>query len=297
MAKLYILNGPDKGRAFELKAETSYIGRSSENDISIRDLTVSRRHLKIIAKGEKYYLVDLKSMNGTFYNGSYIAPGIEIEVKKGIPIVIGMSVIGVGETSVDIISPFLDSIGITAENQEEIDKSLNKRNKSNQKKLELIYLVSKTLEANMPVRETLHQILGHIFDLLKRIDKGAFILIDPTTKKIASVISRSNILLDQSSDQYCKAIIERVLAEKKLVAISSVRTEEQNELVNTLHVFRIESVMCLPLMTSSELIGVMYLDSEKNPIGFRKGDSFLLKDLSQRIALYLEDAYLHQLPA
>ncbi|MGD9042046.1 MAG: FHA domain-containing protein, partial [Desulfobacteraceae bacterium] len=63
MAKLYILNGPEIGRSFELREMATYVGRSSDNDIQIRDKTVSRRHLKIVKRGSRYLITDLDSRN------------------------------------------------------------------------------------------------------------------------------------------------------------------------------------------------------------------------------------------
>jgi pSer/pThr/pTyr-binding forkhead associated (FHA) protein len=97
MTNLYILNGPDKGKSFDLKDDLTYIGRSSDVEVQINDQTVSRRHLKIIRRGKKYFVTDLKSQKGTFFNGDYIAPGLEIEAKEGVPIAVGMSVICLGE--------------------------------------------------------------------------------------------------------------------------------------------------------------------------------------------------------
>jgi len=69
MTKLYIMSGPDKGRSFDTKAATIYIGRSPVNDIQMNDRTVSRRHLIVFREANKYFIEDLRSKNGTFFNG------------------------------------------------------------------------------------------------------------------------------------------------------------------------------------------------------------------------------------
>jgi predicted component of type VI protein secretion system len=119
MTKLYILNGPEIGKSFDLVEKAVYIGRSSDNDIQILDKTVSRRHLKIRKEGNKYFLTDLKGQNGTFYNGNYLSPGIELEVKEGVPIEIGMGVICIGKGCMKQISPLLDSFKHTEEVDEQ----------------------------------------------------------------------------------------------------------------------------------------------------------------------------------
>jgi pSer/pThr/pTyr-binding forkhead associated (FHA) protein len=94
MSRLYILDGPEKGQAFELKSDTIYhVGRSPGNHIQLSDSYVSRRHLKILRRGERYFIEDLNSKNGTSVDGELIDPGVELEVREGIPIVIGVSVI------------------------------------------------------------------------------------------------------------------------------------------------------------------------------------------------------------
>ena len=50
MNKLFLFDGSDQHGSFDLKDDTIYIGGSSDNDIKVRDITVSRRHLKITKK-------------------------------------------------------------------------------------------------------------------------------------------------------------------------------------------------------------------------------------------------------
>jgi pSer/pThr/pTyr-binding forkhead associated (FHA) protein len=60
MTKLHILNGPDMGQSFMLVDGATYLGRSIDNDIRIQDKTVSRRHLRIVKKGSKYFVIGLE---------------------------------------------------------------------------------------------------------------------------------------------------------------------------------------------------------------------------------------------
>jgi anti-anti-sigma factor len=65
------------------------IGRMPENDISLAGNAVSRYHAKLRKEGEKWWLEDLGSRNGTFVNGKKIeAP---TELKDGDKVVLGIT--------------------------------------------------------------------------------------------------------------------------------------------------------------------------------------------------------------
>jgi len=112
MAKLYIMEGPDRSQSIELKGTPIYVGRSSDNDIQMKDKAVSRKHLKIFTRDNRYYLEDLESKNGTYVNGEQIHSGREIEIDEGHPIVIGMSVLCIGEGCLESVRDYLDSINV-----------------------------------------------------------------------------------------------------------------------------------------------------------------------------------------
>ena len=58
MTEFFIMDGFSKKRFFDLKGDTIHIGRSSDNDVQIKDNSVSRRHLEIIKKENRYFIKD-----------------------------------------------------------------------------------------------------------------------------------------------------------------------------------------------------------------------------------------------
>lgn len=75
---LHVLQGPDRGKKFELPAhEPQLIGRSSEA-LPITDNTVSRRHAELTPDDGKWYLRDLESANGTWVNGYRITSRVQL---------------------------------------------------------------------------------------------------------------------------------------------------------------------------------------------------------------------------
>jgi len=69
MLVLQVLQGPDKGRRFEMPdSEPQLIGRSSEA-LPLADQTISRRHAELTPDDGRWYIRDIRSSNGTFVNG------------------------------------------------------------------------------------------------------------------------------------------------------------------------------------------------------------------------------------
>ncbi len=289
MHKLHVLNGPEMGQSFELKDALIYVGRSEDNDIQIDDKTVSRRHLKIVQRENRLLVTDLKSENGTFIGGNLVTSGLEVEVEEGATLTIGMCMICLGRDPIEQMIPFLEPIGFTDEAGEERSTLAAYRDQTNHRRRVFLSEVSKIIDGNLPLKKTLKGILENIFDLLKRIDRVAFILVDPDTEKILDVVSSSK---KSASDTYCVEVVKRVMKDRRVVAVSNVQTEEQDELVDTLKISKIESVMCVPMFSRSQLIGLIYVDSLGRPYGFRKEDLPLFTDLSQMTALAVEKAQL-----
>jgi hypothetical protein len=98
MSKICITNEKRyEARFFELHDGVTFIGRSAVNDVQIRDKYVSSEHLMLRKSGDRVLVRDLGSKNGTFLDSNPIPPGTEVEVKEGASIVIGLSMICLGE--------------------------------------------------------------------------------------------------------------------------------------------------------------------------------------------------------
>lgn len=284
MSILYVLNGPEIGKSFNLREGVMFLGLSLDNEIRINDRTLSRKHLKILKLRDKYYITDLKSRNGTFLDGNFIRPGLEIEVTEGNPIALGVTVICLGRGCEEQILPSLDSIDLTNETSELFLKT---RDRSTLRKLEFLRKVSDVFAEDLSYK-TLEKIIIHVFDLFKRVDRAVFVLTDPETEEITKTIYKSNKLGNDAATTYCEDIVSRVIKSRKPVIISDAKTEE-SDFADTLELLNIESVMCLPLIHRSQTLGVIYVDSLERPFGFRREDLYLLLNLAQRIAPAIED--------
>jgi two-component system NtrC family sensor kinase len=96
MLVLTVIQGPDKGKTFELPDdEPQLLGRSSEA-LPITDNTVSRRHAELTPDDGRWWIHDLGSQNGTWLNGSRL--GVPTLLKPGDQIRTGSTLWVFGKT-------------------------------------------------------------------------------------------------------------------------------------------------------------------------------------------------------
>jgi signal transduction histidine kinase len=93
MPTLAIIQGPDRGKAFEVDGNASLIGRDSSCAVPLRDPGVSRHHARLEVAGDQYILKDLGSSNGTFVNGVRIDEAI---LQTGDQVRVGNTILAIG---------------------------------------------------------------------------------------------------------------------------------------------------------------------------------------------------------
>jgi pSer/pThr/pTyr-binding forkhead associated (FHA) protein len=65
---LIVRSGPQAGERFTLDSDVTRLGRHPDSEISLDDITVSRRHAEVQRTAEGYMVADSGSLNGTYVN-------------------------------------------------------------------------------------------------------------------------------------------------------------------------------------------------------------------------------------
>lgn len=86
-ALLVVRRGPNLGARFLLDADVTTVGRHSNSDIFLDDVTVSRRHTEFLRQGTAFEIKDLGSLNGTYFDGvridsAVLGDGAEVQIGK-----------------------------------------------------------------------------------------------------------------------------------------------------------------------------------------------------------------------
>ena len=292
MADLFFMNGPHMGKFFVLEGEVTYVGRSPDNHVRINHDTVSRHHLKVLLKGDKFFIKDLGSTNGTLLKGKRLIPGREYEAKSGEYVEIGDIRFAFGEPGPDKDLHFLDAVDLSKEMDKTMSVSVGDETRGTLSNVEFISNVSKVLMESLNLNEVFEKTLDYLFDLLRRIDRGFIIILDEKTGETLDVVSRRRENIDDSTE-YSKTIVNRAIHERQPIVMSDLRVENESDLSESIKMMRVKSIMCAPLISRSKIRGVLYVDSLSKPRGFRKADLSLLTALSGPVAVAIENAMLY----
>ena len=297
MSKIFVMNGPNKGKMFNFSGNTAYIGRLPDNDIQIRDKTISRKHLRIQRRGNRFVIRDLNSKNGTFVNGKILKPGIDIEVDEGIPIALGKVFISLGVMCSEELFSGHDMEGFSEEfSSTAVYTAYQDRPLTQPKNMDFFFKVSNVLNQSLDINVIMEKMLDYIFDLLKRIDRGVIILIDSETGEFSSVITRlENAGEDKNAEQplYSKTVVNAVIRNRKPITILDAYGQDEMDVSKSMELMKVRSVMCVPLISKSKIRGVIYVDSVRIPYGFREEDIALITSLCSPAAIAIENAMLY----
>jgi GAF domain-containing protein len=98
---------------------------------------------------------------------------------------------------------------------------------------------------------------------------------------------------DTTHKIYSRTIVERVIKEAKPLMMLDTLSEDEADRSKSMELMRVRSVMCVPLISRSQIRGVIYVDSVNRPHGFRNDDLSLLTALSSSAAIAIENALLY----
>lgn len=298
MEKVYVIDGPKKGDSFALTKESMTIGRSPDNDICITEIGVSRHHATLLKKGDKWYITDTSSFQGVFVDGEQIEQGQEVEVHKSSSLILGNTIIAFeNKPANEALQPDQTSESQISFFDKSKVLSVQDSTRNYIRSLELLIRVSNILAQSLNIDEVLNEVVDQILTLLKRIDRGAILLVNRKTKKLEILVSKIRTedgVIPYSKINFSKSIVKRAFKEGQPITMSDTHNEERVDLSESIEIMDIRSIMCVPLKYKGKVIGVVYVDSLGLPDGFRSEDLDLLSGLSNTAAITIQNARLYE---
>ena len=277
-------SGREAGRAIALSTgQTLTFGRLKTCDVQLDDESVSRRHCTLHAREDVCVLADLQSANGTFVNDRRISTA---ELNPGDQLRVGGTVVELVAASVPAPAAAAGATTSLSLVGEERGQTLI-RKAVDPGKLEFLTQVFKRqddhalLESAQRYLSTLH----HVSDVLSRASgvEGLFEsilseILDVTKGERAAILMRSAAAAPDAdvepvavrmrtgtanagtmvlSRTVVRDVLEQGISSFTHDALSDERYVAGESIVRQ----RIRSVMCVPMRTTDQILGVLYVDS------------------------------------
>jgi pSer/pThr/pTyr-binding forkhead associated (FHA) protein len=292
MTTLRVLEGPEKGKSFELEADIIFVGRGAKNDIRVSDHTVSRMHLKIFSIGTALFVEDLKSSNGTLINGTPLEPGEGRQVD-------GEDVITMGDTVIrleDVTSPKdLDfeelsprparNVPVTPIRPEPVE-----RRSRSFRETEFISRLSELLRGPIKLGEVLEKISEQLLEMLPRIDRVAVFVRDKETGDVKQ--GAMKIRPDRESVPFSFEAVQEAFDGGIAVTVADATGRRAGDAVDDEGTVEIKSLLCVPMSAHGRVFGVVYLDGIEGPYAYRKEDLLWIETVGTLLAYAIENAEL-----
>jgi len=278
---LLVLQGPDKGRRFELPDKSALIGRESRS-LPLGDNTVSRRHAELLPSGGNWILKDLGSSNGTYVNGSRVTNtyalklGDQIRVGKtilvfgaqpGVTRSSGGNVQLAGEES-GMDSAIMQSI---PSNEDSMVLAVPEPAAAAIGNLKILYQLGAALGSSFGVQQVLEVVMDLVFEHIKA-DRGIILLLDPKKNELVPQVVRTKeepkdkkqakqgarsgpgaqtVLTDPPTEpekiHASRTIINHVIEKGEGVLSSNAMTDQRFSKGKSVHNLGIRSALCVPI--------------------------------------------------
>ncbi|MEZ6232688.1 MAG: ATP-binding protein [Phycisphaerales bacterium] len=315
MLVLTVIQGPDKGKRFELPMnEPQLIGRSSEA-LPLSDNTVSRRHAELTPDDGVWYLRDLHSQNGTYLNGRRL--GDRALLRPGDQVRVGSTLFVFGETDSDA----LDVVRLMRPEQMEADfertlpsrayATFELRGGPNEDSvilsepeprtaaidhLRIIYaLTTLTTTQVMDRPQLLRSVLDLVFSEF-RPERGVIMLKDEHSGELrpAAVKYKEKPRgKDQAEIHVSRTILQHCIKRSEGVLSSNAMADPRFMSGDSVQQFHIRSAICSPIRMRDRTFGAIYIDSSIANYTFTAEQLALMNAIGQHTGLALANAELY----
>ena len=259
--------------ALELTKSEVILGRLGDNDLILPgDSSVSRHHARIRREGDHYLIEDNKSRHGVEVNGRKI---ISCRLKAG-------DVITIGKFRFRFVTPQSSVSASVTSPEVEVDH------------LRLLLDVTKLINSPLDLKD----VLEHVIDSVIRVthaERGFLMMVNEAGElefKVARNLDRTEV--EAGKVELSFSTVEHVRKTGAPRVLVDIPEEKATEVGSSVHALGLRSIMCVPLKVEDRLIGVIYVDSQRQVEAFSQIDLWLFESLASQAALVIEKRQLYE---
>lgn len=305
MLVLKIIDGPDKGKRFDVPDwEPQLIGRSSEA-LKISDQTCSRRHAELTPDDGEWFVRDLGSANGTYVNGRRIGSN-RVRLRLGDLIRAGSTVFVFGARRYGGANN-----PVRALQDDLMDAVVEQRFESNedsmimavpdpaaaaQEHLRIIYELTRITTQNLDRESLLELVMELIFDEFEP-ERGFIVLQErPEEKPEPAVVKYRTPPRSQDEGQIhvSRTIVSHVLSRNEGVLSSNAMKDRRFSAGDSVRNFGIRSAICVPIRYHDRTYGVIHIDTSLKNYTFSDSQLRLMTAIGQHVGLAISNVALYE---
>lgn len=305
----YVVNGEE--RANPLSGGRIRLGRGSDNDVVLSDVSVSRYHAEILREGEGWSVHDLKSTNGVEVNGvpvekATLHPGdllgvgaFELRVEseeppapRPKPVSVepeGGSLLGLGNAT--IIRPLADfaaAYGLTGP-----APSVPAAATDEQAYVLRMFGFLTRLARMLTIADSVDDVLSRVLDLAFEafpVDRGFILLSNDTAELVCELARVKDRVQFRPSGEVpvSRTMLRTVMNERVALVTFDAQSDQRLSGGESIRLHQIRSAMCAPLWAGDRIMGVIQVDSPFQVGAFGERDLDVLTTLANYVAVALE---------
>ncbi|MGD9874245.1 MAG: ATP-binding protein [Kiritimatiellia bacterium] len=304
MLTLTIVKGPGTGQLFPLDKPEVVVGREPGEGLTLEDLSVSRRHFRLILGKSTPEIEDLGSRNGTLLNGK---PVTRHALNDGDSIEIGQTTLRfdlIKTREEDLI--FDENFNATAtipmqvlrtqvlgirDGQSRDVAALNKARNA----LAAANRAGQIISAILSTDELYRKVPLLVLEEIPHVDRCAVLL----KTSLSTALKPESFAVRDAEGAKDMFPFSRLLAkytcdEQMAVLIQDMLKDERFQIEDSVQTQKIHSAICVPLISKSVLLGVLYADTLNPSAQFSQDDLKLLAMISLQVCTTLETARLYE---
>jgi adenylate cyclase len=305
----------NRSHDYELTKEQTRIGRAADrSDLVLDSQQVSREHVIIKRVNDSYKLVDLGSANGTWMNGARVSERVlangdcftiskyNLEFKESLAAVaydnkaIGNTIFMRTPGELTSVVPHLDKTALASADPN--SKSVMTYIETLRKKAETltrVYELNKLLASDLSL-EAIFKKVSEVVFRLSQAERFLVLLKDARTGRLETVATEfANSKNAKSGEiKVSRTVIDRVITERVSLLSLDAKADEQLNKAQSIIMQGIRSVMCAPLLSKDEVLGVIYVDSQEAGKILRADDLDLLNAVAAQTSIAVDNAKAHE---
>jgi len=270
----------DKAKEWSFAKKEITIGRSSNNDLVLSGVRVSRHHCRLVLINENYVISDLGSQNGTMVNGFPILRKI---VTPG-------DVISVGDVEIHFEPGLKDQkTFVSKENDKENkDKLIWRLMKERSNNLR-IQDINSAINSEMNLQPLLERIIDSVIELT-HAERGFLITVNGDDMEFEAARNFKEVEVDRPDLAISRSIAKKVIEEKQPVIVINAREEKGYKEIQSITNMGLRSVLCVPMKLKGDLIGAVYVDNRLDKGVFSEEDLSVLELFANQAAIAIDNA-------